>query len=409
MTEMVEDIVIVGAGIAGLTTSLGLHGKYRYKCACLYRSSMRDSDCLYNTGEAPSEKSLKTKGKHGDHEVRCVKRKLLLEALETELPSGTISELRWWRNGLASRSVLRRSHEMCLITRGRVMALRPQILAFFGKGIRCDGELEDNPAKMKQFVLSNVHVPDQLKQRWCLCSGDALHPMTPTLVKTKERTGEDEEKFKKIEMGLKRYAKERRWRSFELISTAYVAGLLKKRADFNCGKLRHFLNATTSNHASIQGGFAHGGVSSGWRDWRVIVDRRIKMQDRSFRRGMVTAEEQLRQKSWRKEDLKANVRVVEIFATHRNTWQAEERRLLHADDAANEEMPNLRSKIEEMEREKVESKRRVEELEEMIGFMSRRGGCEFEEEEDQFGGCGLWKFGSLKKSRYPLENGDFSL
>ena len=26
----------------------------------------------------------------GDHEVRCVKRKLLLEALETELPSGTI-------------------------------------------------------------------------------------------------------------------------------------------------------------------------------------------------------------------------------------------------------------------------------------------------------------------------------
>ncbi|KAJ0009699.1 hypothetical protein Pint_33988 [Pistacia integerrima] len=41
-------------------------------------------------GEAPSEKSLKTKGKHGDHEVRCVKRKLLLEALEMELPSGTI-------------------------------------------------------------------------------------------------------------------------------------------------------------------------------------------------------------------------------------------------------------------------------------------------------------------------------
>ncbi|KAJ0077695.1 hypothetical protein Patl1_35560 [Pistacia atlantica] len=100
-------------------------------------------------------------------------------------------------------------------------------------------------------------------------AGDALHPMTPTLVKvgvhfgrrTKERTGEDEEKFKKIETGLKRYAKERRWRSFELINMAYVvgliqqsdgmivnfvrekilsvflAGLLKKRADFNCGKL----------------------------------------------------------------------------------------------------------------------------------------------------------------------------
>ncbi|KAJ0010075.1 hypothetical protein Pint_33731 [Pistacia integerrima] len=59
------------------------------------------------------------------------------------------------------------------------------------------------------------------------------------------------------------------------------------------------------------------------------------------------------------------------------------------DRRANEEMPNLRSKIEEMEREKAESKRRVEELEEMIGFMSRRRGCEFEEQEDQFGGCGL--------------------
>ncbi|KAJ0009942.1 hypothetical protein Pint_33983 [Pistacia integerrima] len=171
---------------------------------------------------------------------------------------------------------------------------------------------------MKQFVLSNVHVPNQLKavvqdtpidnivatplryrQPWevlqgniskggvCV-AGDALHPMTPDIGQggcstledgvvlaryiaealtkkpsgqTKERTGEDEEKFKKIEMGLKRYAKERRWRIFELICTAYVVGLiqqsdgmivnfvrekilsvflaelLKKRADFNCGKL----------------------------------------------------------------------------------------------------------------------------------------------------------------------------
>ncbi|KAM5562581.1 hypothetical protein ABKV19_017674 [Rosa sericea] len=34
--------------------------------------------------------SFKEKGKHGDHENRCVKRKLLLEALASELPSGTI-------------------------------------------------------------------------------------------------------------------------------------------------------------------------------------------------------------------------------------------------------------------------------------------------------------------------------
>ncbi|PQQ13333.1 uncharacterized protein Pyn_05477 [Prunus yedoensis var. nudiflora] len=39
------------------------------------------------------------------------------------------------------------------------------------------------------------------------------------------------------------------------------------------------------------------------------------------------AEEQVRQmRSRRKEDSKANARVVEIFASHRNAWQAEEKR-----------------------------------------------------------------------------------
>lgn len=114
----------------------------------------------------------------------------------------------------------------------------------------------------------------------------------------------------------------------------------------------------------------------------------LESQVRELSSRLLTAEEQLRQmKSRRKEDSKANARVVEIFATHRNTWQAEERRLLQQIDAADEEMASLRSKIEELEREKAESKKRIEELEEMIGFMSRRGGCEFEEEEDQFGGC----------------------
>ncbi|KAJ0093497.1 hypothetical protein Patl1_26395 [Pistacia atlantica] len=97
-------------------------------------------------------------------------------------------------------------------------------------------------------------------------------------------------------------------------------------------------------------------------------------------------------KSQRKEDLKANARVVEIFATQKNKRQVEERQLLQQIDAANEEMASLRSKIEEMETEKAESNRRVEELEEIIGFMPRRVGCEFEEEEDQFGGCGSRDF-----------------
>ncbi|KAH7518392.1 hypothetical protein FEM48_Zijuj09G0166800 [Ziziphus jujuba var. spinosa] len=122
--EVIEDVVIVGAGIAGLTTSLGL---YRQGIRSLVLES---SDSLRITGFAlltwtnawkaldavgigdslrqrhellrgnvtsstisglqTSKMSFVAKGKHGEHEVRCLRRKLLLEALANELPSGTI-------------------------------------------------------------------------------------------------------------------------------------------------------------------------------------------------------------------------------------------------------------------------------------------------------------------------------
>ncbi|KAL5793066.1 hypothetical protein ACOSP7_001660 [Xanthoceras sorbifolium] len=118
----------------------------------------------------------------------------------------------------------------------------------------------------------------------------------------------------------------------------------------------------------------------------------LESQVRELSSRLITAEEQLRQMKYRrKEDSKANARVVEIFASHRNAWQAEEKRLLQQIDAATEETAALRSKAEEMERERLESKKRLEELEEMIGFMSRRA-CDFDdvvvEEEAQLGGCG---------------------
>lgn len=103
----------------------------------------------------------------------------------------------------------------------------------------------------------------------------------------------------------------------------------------------------------------------------------LESQVEQLKARLVTAEEQLKQmKSRRKEDSKANARVVEIFASHRNAWQAEEKRLLQQiEDAA-----ALRSKMEEFERENAELKKRNEELEEMIEFMSRRACGEFEEE-----------------------------
>ncbi|XP_054823400.1 uncharacterized protein LOC129321590 isoform X2 [Prosopis cineraria] len=101
------------------------------------------------------------------------------------------------------------------------------------------------------------------------------------------------------------------------------------------------------------------------------------------------AEEQLRiMRSRRQEDSKANARVVEIFASHRNAWQAEEKRLLHQIDSATEEIAHLRTKVAEFEMSEAESKARIEELErevrerdEMLSFMSRGHGGEDEGEE----------------------------
>lgn len=102
------------------------------------------------------------------------------------------------------------------------------------------------------------------------------------------------------------------------------------------------------------------------------------------------AEEQLRQlRSRRKEDSKANARVVEIFASQRHAWRREEERLLRSVDAAAEEIARLRDRAVELERSDAELRREVEELrrevgerEEMLSFVTRRP--EFEE------GAGRW-------------------
>lgn len=176
-----------------------------------------------------------------------------------------------------------------------------------------DKELEESTTKMREFVQSKLRlakVPEEVAQvieksdmtgvvssplrfRWpfellwgnvskgnvCV-AGDALHPMTPDLGQggcaaledgvvlarclggalVGEHNGGAEE-HERIKSALEKYAKERRWRSFELIATAYVLGyiqqsngaivsflrekllsgmmvkMLLKRADFDCGKL----------------------------------------------------------------------------------------------------------------------------------------------------------------------------
>ncbi|KAK7407051.1 hypothetical protein VNO78_08691 [Psophocarpus tetragonolobus] len=118
----------------------------------------------------------------------------------------------------------------------------------------------------------------------------------------------------------------------------------------------------------------------------------LRAKVRSLSLRAAEAADQLRQmKSRRQEDSKANARVVEIFASHRNAWQAEEKRLLQQIDAAAEEIGRLRRRVAELEDAATRAEKEVADRDEMIGFMSKRI------EEEGLGGrelygkkCGEW-------------------
>ncbi|KAK1262343.1 hypothetical protein QJS04_geneDACA008929 [Acorus gramineus] len=138
----------------------------------------------------------------------------------------------------------------------------------------------------------------------------------------------------------------------------------------------------------------------------------LQARNRALSLKLFQAEEQLRfMRSRRTEDSKANARVVEIFASHRNGWQQEEKRLIQQIEASAEEIERLKSRISDLERSEADLRSRAEELQrevserdEMIGFMSRRfGGGEEEEEfekeveiQSDYGGSDLLRIGKVR-------------
>ncbi|KAM7256938.1 hypothetical protein ACFE04_012679 [Oxalis oulophora] len=371
------DVLIVGAGISGLATALGLHRLGISSLVLESSDSLRVSGFAYVTwtnawraldalgighhlrqlhleldrlvvaspdsGTIAPERSLKAKSK--EQEVRSVQRTLLLQALARELPAGTIrfsskvvaieesglfklvhvvdgTKLKTKQNIWAStvqHFLDGRLLEVMLIS-AKTMALDvdsancstmvfglvsgPAMIKRF-----TEEEFEESPEKLKLFVLNKLavyHFPDELsyvvknteldcffvvplryRRPWELLwksasqgnmcvAGDALHPMTPDIGQggcsaledgvvlarclakalKNEKNSDDE-----IKMFLQKYAKERKWRSIDLITTAYIVGVIQqsnglvikflrkkilsgflswlplKKSDFDCGRL----------------------------------------------------------------------------------------------------------------------------------------------------------------------------
>ncbi|PUZ42792.1 hypothetical protein GQ55_9G610100 [Panicum hallii var. hallii] len=370
--DAAEDIVIAGAGLAGLAAALGLHRKGVRSLVLESSPSLRASGFAFTTwknafraldalgvgdkireqhlqaralrvvasatGEIVREADFTKQGKRGPLEIRCVRRDLLLQALEEELPKGAIrysskivsieedgnikilqladgsvlrakvligcdginSVVAKWL-GLAKPSYSGRSAARGLAHYPDGHGFEPKFLQFVGHGFRsgmlpCNETdiywfftwtpsehykgVDESASKMKQFVLDKLRgskVPEEAlavidksemsdvlaaplrfrpplslvtasisKGNVCV-AGDALHPMTPDLgqggcsaledgvvlarclgeaLVGKDAMGRAESD--RVEAGLREYARIRRWRSVELIATAYTVGFIQQ-------------------------------------------------------------------------------------------------------------------------------------------------------------------------------------
>ncbi|KAH9614855.1 hypothetical protein KSS87_014655 [Heliosperma pusillum] len=354
--ETNANIIIVGAGISGLATALALHRLGIESLVLESSDELRAAGIAFTTW-TNAWRSLDALGigqslrqQHdlllgGDHEVRCVKRKVLLEALAKELPNGTVrysskvvsiedseflklvhlsdgsvlkakvligcdgvnsviaKSLGFKKPSLMGRSAIR---GCAYYNQGH--GFEPKFQLLVGNGVRygiipCDNSAvywfftwypstqeykmleEADQLKLKQFVLSKLgKVSDQIqgviedtgieeivcsplgyrpplqiltgdisKDNVCV-AGDACHPMPPDLgqggctaledgvilakclanafleksVDPTKESLENGEDYVKVKNALNDFAKKRRWKAFDLISTGYMLGFLQE-------------------------------------------------------------------------------------------------------------------------------------------------------------------------------------
>ncbi|GAB2253149.1 hypothetical protein Droror1_Dr00005996 [Drosera rotundifolia] len=380
------EIVIVGAGIAGLATAVGLYRSGLRSLVLESSDDLRASGVGFTTwtngwraldalgiGDSLRSQHIRIQGlvtvstelgvrtslipyvtkESDEHEVRGLKRKVLLETLAKELPKDSIrfssrlvsiedsghfkllhladgsiikakavigcdgvnsavaSWLGFSKPAFAGRSAIRGYH----VFEG-AHGFEPTSMLFSGHGVRYGfvplddssnywfvafrpsakehNEVEENPVKMKEFVLNNLgKVPDEIRNVFAstreddiICSplryrhpleilfgnvskdnvcvvGDAFHPMTPDLGQgacsaledavvlarclgeaysgrseaDKQRTAEEAE-YERIRMAFKKYAKERKWRGADLVATAHFLGTIHQSNNKAIGFIR---------------------------------------------------------------------------------------------------------------------------------------------------------------------------
>ncbi|KAG8377969.1 hypothetical protein BUALT_Bualt08G0089100 [Buddleja alternifolia] len=330
-----EDIVIVGAGLSDSLRITGL-------ALTLWSNAWRALDAV-GIGDILRQKSVQIHGfKFANQEdstpptsgsdvnfdkleVRCVRRKELLETLERELPQGTIrysskvdsidesgnSKLIHLADGSVIRTKVLIGCDGINSTVARWLGLQspvssgrsairgfvdypdghgfePKFHTYFGGGLRygfipCDDRSVYWFCTFKRSVLKCKPSSTFLCILLCkndILHSDALHPMPPDIGQGGCSALEDgvilarclaealladtnrkDDEYVKMEKGLEKYSRERRWRSFSLVCTAYVVGLIQesdgkvmrflrkkflsrftvgavvKMAEFDCGKL----------------------------------------------------------------------------------------------------------------------------------------------------------------------------
>ncbi|XP_073126189.1 monooxygenase 2-like isoform X2 [Henckelia pumila] len=383
MMEGVEgDVVIVGAGIAGLSTALGLHRLGIRSLVLESAESLRTTgyylgmwpnawkaiDALGGigqilrakhtqligivttsvvSGDITAEVPIKSADSEGDSGLYAVNRKTLLETLGNVLPretikysskvvqiqdsdgfkslhlaDGTILRAKVLIGcdgvnsvvakylGLSKASSAGRSSVRSFVEFKNGHGFEPKLMLFFGKGVRfgvipCDDhsiywfysfhppqdkKIEDR-MKLKQHILSTIgKVPDKIRSvieetdatnieyspirfrhPWNLLwgnisKGNVCSALEDSIILARVlaaalRGERRENEQQRIRKGLENYAKERRWRSIDLVWSAYISGsvqmwdgvvlnfirdhilakflggLFLKKASFDCGKL----------------------------------------------------------------------------------------------------------------------------------------------------------------------------